>query len=65
MTEWGIVGKTVGTLGSNTENTNSHIMPEGLKTPTLGDNGKLHRSTWPLLNTHIQWQDPNKMLCYL
>lgn len=62
--EWGIVGKTVGTLGSNTENTNSQIMPESLKTPTLGDNGKLHRSTWPPLNTHIQWQNPNKMLCY-
>lgn len=46
--------KTVGTLGSNTENTNSQIMPESLKTPTLGDNGKLHRSTWPRLNTHIQ-----------
>lgn len=48
-----------------TQNTNSHIMPESLKTPTLGDNGKLHGSTWPLLNTHTQWQHLNKTLCYL
>lgn len=48
-----------------TQNTNSHIMPESLKTPTLGDNGKLHRFAWPLLNTHTQWQHPNKTLCYL